>query len=153
MEWIKSYLNERYQAVWIGHVLSDFSRCDIGVPQGSILGPLFFLIFLNDLPLHVESGLDSYADDTTITATGRSLADIEKKLTLDCAQISKWMVENKLKLDPEKTHQMTTGMRQRLQKLPKPMEVLMDNVALQEDQSGSELLLGCYIQVDLKWSK
>ena len=71
------------------------------------MGPLFFLIFLNDLPLHVESALDSYADDTTITATGGSLADIEKKLTQDCAQISKWMVENKLKLNTEKTHTPT----------------------------------------------
>ena len=44
-EWISSYLNGRHQAVWLDHCFSPFLPCDIGVPQGSNLGPLFFLIF------------------------------------------------------------------------------------------------------------
>ena len=66
LAWVHSYLSDRQQAVWIGHVLSDFIKTDVGVPQGSNLGPLFFLIYFNDLPGTLEGDVDSYADDTTL---------------------------------------------------------------------------------------
>ena len=52
--WILSYLTERYQTVWIDHVFSDFLENSIGVPQGSNLGPLFFLILFIDLPTYIK---------------------------------------------------------------------------------------------------
>ena len=63
------------------------------------------------------------------------------------------MISNKLKLNPDKTQQMTVGTQQRLLRLPKRMEVVMDDVVLKEDESGSEILLGCHIQSDLKWNQ
>ena len=51
LTWIDSYMTNRYQGVWIDHTLSSYLPCDIGVPQGSNLGPLFFLLFGNDLLL------------------------------------------------------------------------------------------------------
>ena len=65
--WINSYLSERYQAVWIDNSLSEFLPSEVGVPQGSNPGPLFFLIFFNDLPGTLQDPVDSYADDTTIS--------------------------------------------------------------------------------------
>ena len=67
--WINSYLTDRYQSVWIDHVYSDFLENSIGVPQGNNLGPLFSLIYFNDLPTYIEKNIDCYADDSTLGAS------------------------------------------------------------------------------------
>ena len=67
LSWCRSYLSSRKQAVHLGVAESCESLVKHGVPQGSILGPLFFILFINDLPLHVSSQIDLYTDDTTIT--------------------------------------------------------------------------------------
>ena len=71
IDWIKSYLSDRSQAVWIDHVLSSHLQCDVGVPQGSNLGPLFFMLYVNDLPSVLSCSMDQYADDSTIHGTGK----------------------------------------------------------------------------------
>ena len=124
----------------------------VGVPQGSILRPLFFLIFFDDLPQEIENEIDNYADDSTLTATGPTLGSLEAKLNADCHKVSGWMVRNKLKLNPDKTTIMTLGTRERLRKLNGVLTVHMDSVSLQESSGMSEKLLGCQIQGNLKWS-
>ena len=150
LSWISSYLTDRYQAVWLDHVLSDFGHCEVGVPQGSILGPLFFLISFSDLPHVLESNVDNYADDTTVTYTAKTVEEIGSKLSQDCSKISEWMRMNKLKLNPDKTHIMTVGTAERLRTLPQLVQVTMNSVVLEEDSEKSEVLLGCQIQSNLK---
>ena len=92
--WIRSYLAGCSQGVWIDHVLSQFVPCDIGVPQGSNLGPLFFLLYVNDLPFILSCSMEQYADDSTLTATGKNIANVSETLENNGEAVSKWMEEN-----------------------------------------------------------
>ena len=152
LAWIDSYLTKRHQGVWIDHILSEFLMTEVGVPQGSNLGPLLFLVYFNDLPHTLEGDTDTYADDTTMTVVGDNVEEIGRKLSEDCCRVSDWMKENKLKLNPAKTHILTVGTEQKLRTLPAPVQVVMDGHILQEDPSKSEFLLGCYIEAGLKWT-
>ena len=98
LTWIHSYMTERYQSVWVDHVLSSPLKYEVGVPQGSNLGPLFFLLFVNDLPFILGCSMEQYADDSTLTATGPKVEGINEKLEGSCQVVSEWMEENKLKL-------------------------------------------------------
>ena len=149
--WIQSYLSERNQAVWIDHVFSDCIAHSIGVPQGSNLGPLFFLVFYSDLLYTLDCSIDAYADDSTMGATGPSVAEIGRNLTDNCEKVVDWMSCNKLKLNADKTHLLTVGTMQRLNTLTEHVNVTMDGVELEESEEGFELLLGCYIEPNLKW--
>ena len=88
LQWVHSYLTDRQQAVWIDHALSDFLPCEVGVPQGSNLGPLLFLIFFNDLPQSLDCEADAYADDTSLTVSGETVEEIGEKMTRNCDLVS-----------------------------------------------------------------
>ena len=150
-EWISSYLQGRQQAVWLDHCFSPFLPCDVGVPQGSNLGPLFFLVFYNDLPFSLDSNLDVFADDSTLTATGDSTEVIGTKLSEEGSKVSEWMLANKLKLNADKTHLLTVGTQERLRTLPSQPKVYMDGILIKEGKEKCELLLGCMIESGLKW--
>ena len=150
--WIFSYLQDRHKAVWIDHVLSEFVHNSIGVPQGSILGPLFFLIYYNDLLSTLDCPVEVYADDSTITGTGPRISEIETKLTENCRRVSSWMVENRFKLNANKTHFLLVGTQERLRITEQP-SITMDGIILKENSDKCELLLGVKIQSNLKWTK
>ena len=69
---LESFLKDRWQAVWIDHLFSDYANINVGVPQGSLMGPILFNIFLNDLLSSVSCNIDCYADDSTLTKQGNS---------------------------------------------------------------------------------
>ena len=150
--WVSSYLTDRHQSVWIDHVFSDFIENSIGVPQGSNLGPLFFLIFFNDLPTYITENIDCYADDSTLGATSKDVEDIGDKLSRDCGQLSKWMHTNSFKLNADKTHFLVMGTAERLNNMVEDLVVEMDGVRLEENKDKSAELLGVTMQCNLKWS-
>ena len=150
--WIHSYLTDRYQSVWIDHTFSGFLRNDVGVPQGSLLGPLLFLIYFNDLPTFIQGQIDCYADDSTLGAQGTNVESIGDHLTTDCSSLRKWMDSNKFKLNSEKTHALVVGTASKLKKLDSDLCATLDGKKLEQNEKKVEVLLGLHIQADLKWS-
>ena len=100
--WCESYLSSRTQLVSLNGEESSTAYMHHGVPQGSILGPLFFILFINDLPLHVTSDTDLYADDTTVTASAdfKEIAQLNTELGKSVNEIHHWANTNKLPLIP-----------------------------------------------------
>ena len=105
-DFIASYLTSRSQVTIINKTVSD--PClfpNIGVPQGSILGPLLFLIYVNDLPSAKETNSLNvlFADDTGSTLAGKSEDDVKEKLQIVFSQLIIWLKANLLSLNPAKT--------------------------------------------------
>ena len=84
LNWFRSYLSDRKQQTFIDGVQSDFCNITCGIPQGSILGPLLFTIYINDLPsCNLFSKPKMYADDTTLTSPAEDPRVLEHKLNCD----------------------------------------------------------------------
>lgn len=103
VEWFASYLSNRKQYVNANGVNSDLGLISSGVPQGSILGPILFLIFFNDLPQCTLLQLLLFADDTTILASGPDINDLVDFVNAELRKISIWFRSNKMALHPKKT--------------------------------------------------
>ena len=104
LNWFVSYLRNRMQRVEVNGVSSAWNTVDCGVPQGSILGPLLFIIYMNDLPLTCKSAeIILFADDTNLTAIGCTVENVQSDL--EC--LNKWLIANKLVINISKTVQMT----------------------------------------------
>ena len=105
--WFKSYLSDRTQVASINGSLSTSMTIETGVSQGSILGPLLFLIYLYDLPISLEHcKIDMYADDTafyTQATMSHNICDIISSLQSDLSNVSDWLDANKLSLHIGKT--------------------------------------------------
>ena len=105
VNWFKSYLSSRYQYVRIGSTHSDTLPITHGVPQGAILSPLLFCIYLNDLPLAPSScNLESYVDDSKLFLSLPLLIELDKaieKLEQDLLSVAQWCCENHLLINPD----------------------------------------------------
>ena len=147
LRWLKSYLQNRRCYIHINGINSNTNVFNIGVPQGSILGPILFLIHINHLPTF-STALNSqmFADDTIVSFSGSDLTHVTTTVTNELAKLSNWMCDNKLTINPSKTEILLVSNRMNHQ----------DNFTLRfldEDVScsSSSKYLGVYIDNNLSF--
>lgn len=142
VKWFQSYLSNRTQIVRIGSSLSSPLLITHGVPQGAILSPLLFCIYINDLPdLSLTSLLESYVDDSKLLLSF-TIQDVDNamiSLQDDLSGITKWCCVNKLLINPTKTKFMLIGTRQLLLRLPDEMSLSILGESLRPTISASDL--------------
>ena len=110
LKYLNSYLTERKQRVKLEHSFSDWKDIEYGVPQGSILGPLLFNIFISDIFICVDSfEIVSYADDNTPYSYKEKLEDVLISLEDSTNELFKWFANNSLKPNAEKCHLLTNS--------------------------------------------
>jgi hypothetical protein len=114
VEWFNSYLSGRRQIVSANQVESVPRNISCGVPQGSILGPLLFLCYVNDMPISVDCDPLLYADDSALLASDKNPQVISDKLSRMLNSNWQWMIDNKLSLHLGKTEAILFGTKRKL---------------------------------------
>ena len=114
VEWFRLYLCDRTQIVNVNQI--DFASLNIsrGVPQGSILGPLLFLCYVNDMPISVDCKVLLYADDSALLVSGKDPKMVANKLSKELDSCRPWMIDNKLSLHLGKTEAILFGTKRKL---------------------------------------
>ena len=147
LSWFTDYLSFRQQKVVIGGQESSFLKTNAGVPQGSILGPLLFLIFINDIENNIKSDMFIFADDTTLLKSYCDVYEAESCLCEDLNSISiwakKWMVDFNIK--------KTIFVNFTLKREKKNLQLYFNGV--QVTQQSEHKHLGVVLSDDLKWTK
>ena len=148
--WIQSYLTNRKQCIVNQNIRSSLQIVKSGVPQGSVLGPVLFLLFVNDLPFFIkEVYLDLYADDATVHASGKKQNVIELKLQTGTDDFKNWYLSNHMFIHIGKASLMTAGSRQTVGNIT--MEIFIDGEIIKEVENKK--LLGVIIDKTLSWDK
>ena len=149
LRWFTSYLTERQQHVSVNNSKSSFKPVSCGVPQGSILGPLLFLLFINDLPLYTCNVFtDLYADDTTLYFVHPSQDVIEQKLQTALNELQIWCKNNGMVLNSAKTKVMFVTTNQKRQRLVNDnLELFYNDDALHT--ITNDKILGAFVDNNL----
>jgi hypothetical protein len=150
LEWFKSYLSGRKQFVEYNGTSSAEQEISCGVPQGSVLGPLLFILYTNDLPacLNYASGI-LFADDTTIYYSHKNLEQIHKYITWDMALLEDWFKANKLSLNISKTNYVIFHSANRARPLI-DWELKIGTEII--ERKCAVKFLGMFIDEHLKWA-
>ena len=144
----KSYPTNRCFIVNIGKDFSSPGKLSCGVRLSSILGPLLFLLYVNDMPQAVKSDILLYADDTCLIYTGKDIKTIEEQLNTDFSSLCDWFIDSKLSVHfgDEKTKSILFGTK-RQQKHQRDLELRYGDTEIK--QHSMVTYLGCILDNNL----
>ena len=148
ISWFRSYLTDRTFKVNIDEAFSDNGDLICGVPQGFILGPLLFLLYVNDMPQSVNSDLFLYADDSCLVFQHKDIKEIEKQLNNDFSRLCDWFVDNKLSIHfgDDKTKSILFASKMKVKKIEK-LNFTYNNIKIK--QHSKVTYLGCILDETL----
>ena len=154
-DWFESYLQNRSQYVEVNGIKSDLKHIQMGVPQGSILGPILFIIYINDIYKSTSMNILSYADDTTVYISGNNIQSLVDTINKELAKIHTWLCTNCLTLNTSKTNLMIFSPTNKEYSLANHPIVIKDQIikecgSLKEDKSVK--FLGIHLDQNLTWS-
>ena len=153
LDWFQSYLNHRFQCSTVEGTLSSLIEEDqFGVPQGSVLGPLLFLLYINDIFSCIDSKLTFshlYADDTIIIQSTRNKNDLKIGLENQLKGISKWFYQNKLSVNTSKTEVIFFGNKKRVQECKDLPPVVMQEINI--ECKSNVKYLGIIFDENMSW--
>ena len=172
IQWTWSYLTYRSQGVYIEGTMSNLLGLEAGVPQGSIVGPLYYTIFTNELPqvvhehdcpvqgdpaaniftiqCHSCGGVCCYADDSTYTVRGKNPDQLSDTLTKKYKVMADFLTDNKLKVNDDKTHLLVMTTRQK-RRFVNTNSVKIQTPTAIISPSKVERLLGVQVHQDMRW--
>ena len=150
VNWFKSYLSNRKRRTAIGNALSTTKPVPVGVPQGSVLGPLLFINFINDLPLCTRYCQNAvYADDTVLYYHSKDPKDLETRLNYDLACVSEWFNANLLTVNISKCKFIIFGSSRKL----KNVEISIKINSYGLEMVDSYKYLGVTIHKNMNWTE
>ena len=151
LRWISNYLHDRKQKTYANGKTSKFLPITCGVPQGSILGPLFFITYINDMQKYIESNkIGLYADDTVVFSHATNLSLLQNNLQKTLNKFKKWCDMNALTINTKKNKFMIFGTRSKVKKA-KNLKLDINNHPLQ--QVPTYKYLGLTLDSVLSYSK
>ena len=149
-DWFCSYLSNRKQLVSIGNVTSDLKPITCGVPQGSVLGPLLFLLYINDFSKSApDLDFHLFADDSNLFCSHKSLQCLEAKVNVELNNVNNWLCVNKLSLNIDKSNFVIFHPSQK--KVQYPINLIINNKILEEKKYVK--YLGIIMDCNLNWKQ
>ena len=148
MRWFWSYICEQIFLIEIENQLSDYGKLSCGVPQGSILRRLLFLVYVSDMPQAVKSNIFLYADDSCLMYQHRDVEEIEKQLSKDFENVCDWFDDNKLSIhfEQDKTKSILFASKRKI-KSARKLNVKYKNMTIKQHLQVT--YLGCVLDENI----
>ena len=151
LKWFKNYVSDRKQRTYVNGVMSDEREVNYGVPQGSVLGPILFILYINDLKQFIGQHCEirMFVDDTMLYVTEKSMDRMEQKLNSVMSHLDNWMSNNNMFLNTKKTFYMILKNDQ--MQMDRDLTIKYRNVTI--ERAREIKYLGVFLDECLKFKK